>query len=156
MRCVCSRRRAWFGSGLVSVALLAATSVLARPTGDYVPRSARILRVTWESPKRQSIVITDPRQISRIANVINNLERADSNIVCTEGVNFGPPSIWFTFRGRRGGPKLAETFGWDSTMFPDAGCVLMRYSVRNHRPEFLIGGGYLIMKAEKILGRRLH
>jgi hypothetical protein len=41
-------------------------------------------------------------------------------------------------------------------MFPEAGCVLTRYFVRNHKPELLIGGGYLIMRAEKILGRRLH
>jgi hypothetical protein len=148
--------RTVFGCGLALVALITATPALARHSGDYVPRSARILRVTWESPERQSIVITDHGKVSRIVSVIDNLERAAPHVVCSEGVNFGPPSIWFTFRARRGGPKLAQTFGWDSTMWPEAGCILTRYSVRNRKPEYLIGGGYLIMRAEKILGRKLH
>jgi hypothetical protein len=97
----------------------------------------------------------NPSKVRRIATLINNLPMVSRYAACSESGNPGPPSIWFVFRARPRSRELAEVSGWDSTRWLWADCLWMRFSVRDHKPRSLVGGGYLIARAEKILGQKL-
>ena len=130
-------------------------SVTPIPATYRVPRSARVLEISRDSSKPRLIVVTDAAEVSRIARVLDGLSVHPTHPLCSEGVNFGPPTISFAFLAATGGRVLARTTGLDYTKIPVAGCILTRYSVRGKKQIFLIGGGLLIEKAEKILGRKL-
>ena len=122
-----------------------------RPAGDYIPTTARFLRVSWSGKCSQTIIVSNGGQVARIARLVNELP-AEGSGGCSEGFIEGPPTITFTFLGGDKRQVLAKATGWDSTMSSVAWCVPTTLAVRHHKRLLLEGGGYLIAHAEKILG----
>lgn len=126
-----------------------------RASGDVVPRTARLLRISWDAHGHHTIVVETLAKVRRIARIANQLP-VEGNGTCSEGFDSGPPTITFAFLRNPEGPILANLTGLDSTKFPVAWCIPFRFSVHRHKQVLVEGGGYLIERAETILHRKLH
>jgi hypothetical protein len=129
-------------------------SVVSRPAAEYVPRTARLLTISWSPAARHSIRVTDPRKVAQIARVLNSLP-AEGPGQCSQGFIEGPPTMTFSFRTSRTGPTLAKASQAAHQDFGVAWCVPTTFAVRGRRQIRLEGGSYLLNRAQQILGRSL-
>jgi hypothetical protein len=128
--------------------------VVARSSGDVVPRTARVLEISWIGTNRHPILVTNRTAVSRVAQLVNELPQEGQG-ACSEGFAEGPPTIRFSFRRTTWARALATATLAALQGYEVAWCIPSVFSARGHRPIRLEGGGYLLKRAGKILRRNL-